>query len=273
MNEQQKPPFPPTTRKRYEISEDPFSRDRIYGLYKTIRALKSEFPFIAGLTVHGSLIKNKGLLSFTAGDTDIDTNLFIDVDRLKESQEALLGNPEYTQTLQFVYKDLQEDGIEQLTEEEIQFRAASEFISNKFREDFQNQARIRPEETSELIITRVRKIALEGPYSLQEQEFTTYPRPAPDEAETNGVKQHLSRVAAPWVLDVGGGLKPYRQRFLEELAQRDIQEAERMWQYVRGISIKWERNDWEKNVPVPQEIRAQYPTAFREALRYYSPHR
>lgn len=268
---QEKHPFPPSQEKRYEISPDIFSRDRIQAVYKTVMNLKAQYPFVAGLTVYGSLSKNKFLQFSDMGKTDIDANLFIDVDILRDFQSQLHEDEKYLNEFELVQKDMEEEGIEKPSLDEIEFRTIRNFITDRFAEICEGTGTMFAE-TCSAVTLNVRRIAFEGPYSLQERSFIHFPHPSfgdPDNIET---QRELNTIAAAWTLDVGGGLKPYRDRFLSALGQLDPQITEQRWQFIRRISIKWERNRWEQEDSVPEKIRSQYPATFQEAIRYLNPH-
>ena len=70
MNFEIKNKYIPSSDKRFEISSDVFSRERINAVKETYKILKNEIPFFAGITVYGSLSKGKKL-----DETNIDNLL------------------------------------------------------------------------------------------------------------------------------------------------------------------------------------------------------
>lgn len=78
-------------------------------------------------------------------------------------------------------------------------------------------------------------------------------------------KQENHALAAPWHLDVGGGMRRYRLAFLQELQLLPQSEQERLWQVVHKAMVTTERGI----DPLPQAITRQFPSTATEAYRYY----
>lgn len=82
MNNEEKVSYKPSQTKRFEISHDPISRERITALTTTIKELRRKHPFVAGAILFGSLSKGKQLDENTADKSDVDFTIYLDTDRL-----------------------------------------------------------------------------------------------------------------------------------------------------------------------------------------------
>src|SRR3989338_7564002 len=77
--------------RRFEISKDQFSRERIKKLMEVYRGLQEEFPGMHfAFSLFGSLSKGRELTTENVADTDVDLFCFYDSDDLYESKGKLL---------------------------------------------------------------------------------------------------------------------------------------------------------------------------------------
>lgn len=65
-------------------------------------------------------------------------------------------------------------------------------------------------------------------------------------------------------LDVGGGIKPYRQAFIKELLSMNGNAGEELWRIVDD-SVRY----CERNGIIPEGIEKQFPDTLQKAARYY----
>ena len=81
---EEKVPYIPSTRKRFDISPDVYSRERIKTALEIYRFFEREAPGLIAMTVWGSLTKGKELTPDTARKADVDFTIYMDVDRAYE---------------------------------------------------------------------------------------------------------------------------------------------------------------------------------------------
>ncbi len=81
-----------------------------------------------------------------------------------------------------------------------------------------------------------------------------------------GIRELYLAYAEPFFLDVGGGLKPYRQAFIKRLQQEPPERAEYLWGLVHKAMTWWERQD-----AIPPNIAHSFPATFKAAQAYYLP--
>ncbi len=78
-----KTPYTPSPDKRFLVSPDAISRQRIEIIKELHHELARELPFTFACSVWGSLAKGKPLTADTAHTSDIDLTLFFDIDELQ----------------------------------------------------------------------------------------------------------------------------------------------------------------------------------------------
>lgn len=83
--------YEPSQVKRFEISKDRYSRERLQALRVTIKELRSKHPFIISAVLFGSLSKGKQLNEDTEGQSDIDAVIYIDEDEARKEYSSLSG--------------------------------------------------------------------------------------------------------------------------------------------------------------------------------------
>ena len=65
-------------------------------------------------------------------------------------------------------------------------------------------------------------------------------------------------------LDIGGGMKPYRQAFVRERLLLPQEEGEKLWGIVNdSVRIR------ERTNTIPEHMEKQFPKTLQEAARYY----
>lgn len=195
MNNDGKIEYEPTHTKRFEISKDSYSRERLKAIVDTTKELRARYSFVVGTTIFGSLSKGKSLDAQSAERSDIDVIIFIN------EHQAL-------------------ENFEKLEEEN----------DDAFADALQAD------------------IVVEG---LQTQ------------TSDNNILT-IAAVATPWLLDIGGGLSKYRKAYLHQLQSLDKDERDLRWQATIAAVRFYER----KSV-IPENIQKQYPTTYKEAIKYY----
>lgn len=273
----EKIPYTPSLEKRFEISDDPISRARARALLKTFRELKAEIPFFAGFTLSGSLSKGKVLIPQTAASADIDLNVFLDSDRIPGSAVAFAQqNEDFRQFLEderVKDRDFYErfqgyswmDTIVQQAETQGVARAVIEYTASFVRARMFQHTFIENGDRVELDIVSY-LIAKEGQNAIErlaEEKLVDRSMPIP----FLGGSSRL--LAAPFGLDIGGGLREYRRAFIRKLQELSSQEAAAWWGSFREAMMNWERNYPFDSFPGPDKLTSQYPMGVPNAARYY----
>lgn len=94
-----KEPYTPSPDKRFEISKDPYSRERAHLIGDVVQELRDLIPEVRlGFTLMGSLAKGKKLTAESAVGADIDLFAFVDAD-------DVLVSP-YEMDLEDQYRDM-----------------------------------------------------------------------------------------------------------------------------------------------------------------------
>ncbi|HSW48254.1 MAG TPA: hypothetical protein VLG67_04190 [Candidatus Saccharimonadales bacterium] len=239
--------YQPPEIRRFEVSQDPFSRERLRALLTTNRTLKQEIPFYAGMTLFGSLSKRKVLTAETAPSADIDVVTFMDTD----IYDATISDFETDSRFQ---EYLKEHG-RHVTPNKIGLRrAAGSFIQRRVSD-------LVSIETSNPVNVRT---------SIQEITDDTLFKSV--EAR-KGNRIHTNHPgsfgafnpASFFFLDIGNGLRKYREKFMEKLLTLSPVDAESSWQIVLKSMKKWERDGI-----IPDSISYAYPPTFKDAIEYYS---
>ena len=78
MNERPKIPYEPSEQKRFDISKDEYSRERLAVVKSFYETMRKSFDVSMGLVLFGSLAKGKELDAVKKDATDVDFTLFID---------------------------------------------------------------------------------------------------------------------------------------------------------------------------------------------------
>lgn len=72
-------------------------------------------------------------------------------------------------------------------------------------------------------------------------------------------------VAAPWQLDIGHGMKPYRDVFFRQLKKLPPDEGDDYWQIVYNTLTTVER----QLKDIPPQLQSRFPKTLVEACRHY----
>lgn len=99
-------PYQPPEGKRFEVSRDAYTKERLVALKEMYREFQDELPFDVGLSLFGSLSKGKELSEQSVGRTDIDIVVFADRDEAIDSFEAIAAkHPEVQAQFDEHYKE------------------------------------------------------------------------------------------------------------------------------------------------------------------------
>lgn len=238
--------------KRWKISEDESSRERIKTIKEIHTYLKTQVPDVTiGFTLFGSLSKGKKLDESTARETDIDLVIFIDDSELvKNFAKMAREHPES----EFIRR----------MQQSTPFKETDLFILLRLFtiETFRN--RFRTEETGQQLHLEFEEIGLKGKSSILAVADGLYKhKPKDDDSfETEWFITWSIRLSRYFHLDVGGSMKKYKDNFYQELAQRlakggrDAAEAESLW---RNIVLAMKVEERHKR-DLPNDLREKFPS-------------
>lgn len=251
----------PSSRKRFDVSFDEISRQRIAWYARAIREFRAVFPIPSVATLFGSIIKGKVLDDQTAIHSDVDLRIFFDADAF------------YTETDKLVdfMRDLGLDVGDIFRRHPTLFFRRVYLLKHVFRLCLE---RTRPEVESFLDVKKIDEglffgvIAHSGPNSILSrvkgyEEAEKAWCPETEEGwlfETEGYFD-LGQIFS---LNIGGGMKVYIRSFLRQCQQLPLATAERHWRTVLRCSQKLDRPNG-----LPDELKPFYPQTFKEALDFY----
>lgn len=311
MGEQLKFPYEPGEKKRFEISDDEYSRERLATAKSFYETMHRSFDVPMGLALFGSLTKGKELDVEKKDASDIDFTLYIDLDEYKRKYiENLKNNKDFLEfeacRLDGLCRDFSErkllsesvrkvrEGLGISLEEEEFFRkrlqkfnldqfvfflavwhgyvdfSNSEGAHQKF--SFRGKSQYPIEKINHLLrIKDVQAwpIQFDGEFSIKNQvqkvkDICKGDNKDDDDRRNYALDQGRYEVARIFGLDVGGGMKLYRQAFVQELLLLPQEEGEALWRTVNdSVRIR------ERNNVVPEHMEKQFPKTLQEAARYY----
>ena len=250
---------------RFKISKDPHSRERMYLLQGLQDRLKTEVPGVRfAFSVFGSLTKGKvlrprNLWKLDPGNlkSDVDMVCFFDRDDAAAQIKTLLEhNVAYKKFFHEQTKDVRSMDPEGLY-------PLSRYVEHFLKEQIEAATGIR-----HLRDISVERISMDGEDSILGKLQTAQQLlETKDEDSEEGSVASLKEVAKCFNLDVGGGLKPYRQDFLLKLSQMEPVLAESLWQKVDENVRRLERTIRHRSVPAKAE--KQFPDTLAKAIKYY----
>ncbi len=247
-------PYEPSRTKRFEISADAISRERLKTLHGAYQDWKQKLPEVGiGFTLYGSLSKGKVLDAESAKHSDVDVRLFIDQQDIERSLATL---PE--EIMQHYYDIATAEAKVQMNPETA-WRAVADLMRRDITQRFAELAT--PTDCS----VSAQPIAMHGDHSIaQHMEHYLYPAIDQDPSDPSNFADGYT-IASYWHLDVGGGMRPYRKAFLEELKRHETpEEQERIWSTIHDAIISVERA-----ANIPEQIAKQFPATFADACQYY----
>lgn len=274
-------PYEPSSTKRFEVSKDTFSRERIKALVETVREIRSRHPFIVGTVLFGSLSKGKDLTEDTEDKSDIDTVVYIDEDETRKEYPSLSdGQNERFNELVEIDNELHAN-YDGRTEDEKMFELVGNYVAgiveNSLREKLPHHELFKPLKN---IGVNVKAISFRGENSINQtidNIFFSYLSPndskldrlrrAKEDLESEKPKLSILSIcdlAMPWSLNVGGGLEKYRRSFLAQLREYGPEERDLRWGII-GAAVKY----YERKANIPESIESQYPDTYGKAVRHY----
>src|SRR3989344_6495150 len=119
MNEMPRISYEPSKKKRFEISNDEYSKERLETLKLFYDSMKQLFDVPMGLVLFGSLAKGKELDDAKKESADIDFTLFVDLDNYQEKYiENLKRNP--------IFADFEERRLVQSCHSDLERRSLTD---------------------------------------------------------------------------------------------------------------------------------------------------
>jgi len=268
MDSEAKVSYTPSKTKRFEVSHDPISRERLTALVTTVRELRNNYPFVAGAVLFGSLSKGKRLDEHIAGKSDVDLIIYLDTDELKRNYENFVKDRDQEKFNEFeeIDKELHEY-YDPRSEDEKILELTRGYLGDVAEDTFAANltGKKQPPKSMGFVI---KPISITGDYSIYETFRRVFKYHNLDNfasSVSNDLEPlHYSAVALPWGLDVRGGMAKYRKSYLTQLQQLSKQERDLEWRVTMRV-IKF----YERQGDIPKKIKGQYLNTFDEALRYY----
>jgi hypothetical protein len=238
QNTSKKIPYTPPAEKRYAISRDPNTQERIEFVRDLQKKLTEHFGVEIGITLFGSITKGKDLSdSEIATMSDIDCNIFFDGDYVSEHYNEFL---EKFPGLKNYQQPSSSDSLKyQELCKQLNFKY---FLKNEIPKIIKLDSKM-PQGLLEFEVIRTSTQHLEDiDYHLEQLN-------GGDGNYLTGMTPDMPDIAKLFQLDVGGVAPKYRAIFLKALSERDKSTKEKVWnlicfkirsqeRYGRGPGIK-----------------------------------
>lgn len=311
MNEMPKISYEPSKKKRFEISNDEYSKERLETLKLFYGSMREVFDVPMGLVLFGSLAKGKELDDEKKESADIDFTLFVDLDHYQEKyienlkKNTVFADFEERRLVQLCHNDLERKSLNAIFSDikngnNISFHG-KEIIKREMREysprqflfilatwhgyidlpgvsndmptfSFRGKEEKDVEKIRHLLRLKdvqVWPIQFKGEFSIENQVRKIrdlYEKNIEDKTERSKylLDQEQIGVARIFSLDVGGGMKLYRQAFIRDLLVLNDNDGEALWNIVNNSIRLCERNN-----DIPKNMERQFPQTLEEAVKYY----
>ncbi|MCA9364631.1 MAG: hypothetical protein KC736_01935 [Candidatus Moranbacteria bacterium] len=315
MGEFPKVSYEPSEKKRFEISKDEYSRERLETIKTFYEKMQHSFGIPMGVALSGSLAKGKELDAEKKDASDVDFTFYIDFDEYKQKYIENLGrNKDFldfeSRRLDGVChnssdRKLLDESVQKLRNKEDLSLDEKEFLEKRLQNfnmdqflffltvwhgyadfsdsegisqdfSFRGKSRYPIERMNHLLRIKdvqVWPIQFEGEFSIKSQvERVKKLRENIGDVEDNQREYAVGRldqerygIARIFWLDIGGGMKLYRQAFIRELLLLPSEEGEKLWNVVNeSVRIR------ERDNAIPEHMEKQFPKTLQEAARYYS---
>lgn len=258
----------PSPHKRFDVSHDSISRDRLRGIATIAKELRIEYPFVVGATLFGSLSKGKVLTPEIADESDIDLVFFIDPDEIKKYSEQFASKRDpriwsRVTDLSKILSAIFDRGEDERDLENVGLYL-EKVVNNKLNQRFEAWGSL-----DEGIVFNA--ISFSGEYSIHQNfkkvmwgcDLISFLEQDLPHLSAGDLGQY-SRVVMPWLLDLGGGLAKYRKAYFTEMLGEDPSERDLEWRVINYLIEYYERGGI-----IPEKIKRSYPKTFTEALKYY----
>lgn len=239
------------TEKRWAISEDESSRERIRILKEVHDFFKREVPGITiAFTLFGSLSKGRKLDRSNAEKSDIDLQIFVDSDELKQNFDEISRKHPETEFAKFLesYKSRKDDVILD------NYALLKMFIKLSFAKRLKNVDQIKT------LSYEIKEISLSDDHSISSEVTRMYKRRPVDDDPADGLWSVV--MCRYFHLDVGGSMKKYKEDFYRQLAERlakggeEARKAKAIWSYL-VMAMKVEERYDER---LPEKLQKKYPS-------------
>jgi hypothetical protein len=220
----EKVPYTPPAHKRYEVSRDPITQERIAYMRDLQKQLSTDFGVEIGLSLFGSITKGKELISEeVANATDIDCVFYFSGDEVAKKYDRLVV--EFPAMSKYYHGSDNDLEIYRDQHRGLAFKCFLKF--EYLPELLKNADSAKPEVNADVVWLSV-KYLTNIAYQLEELEGNSF-------FGTGG----LAEIVRLFQLDVGGVLPKYRAIFLNALAK----ESEPMQEKVWGLILRKIRSD------------------------------
>lgn len=251
--------------KRFHISEDEFSRERVEFLKELHDKVTEEIPGInVGFTLFGSLSKGKELTAETARNSDIDAAIFIDSDDVEKKFDEIVktnSGGAFGKMAKIRIPEQKVDVYTGIMTQEL--RAVREYVATRFG-GLEQDRRFKKEASGGPLSPNIPykknlfiyAISMNGPRSIFQVVQDYYS--AIQEKRSDDIRDREQMVSRFFHLDVGGSMKKYRLHFLQRLADmEDHDRAKELWDVTVYAMKVQERYKWEE---LPEELKRVYPS-------------
>lgn len=223
-------PYTPPAEKRYAVSRDSTTQERIEFIRDLQKRLTEYFGIEIGITLYGSITKGKDLSDReVAAASDIDCNIFFDGDYVSEHYGEFLekfpGLKKYNQPNSNDSPEYQE-----LCKQDV-FRY---FIKHEIPKIIKDDVKMLPGLLEpEMILTSTQR--------LEDIDYHLEQLSGGDGNYLTGMTPDMPDIARLFQLDVGGIAPKYRRIFLKALSERNKETQERVWSLINSKIRSQER--------------------------------
>lgn len=226
-------PYPISESKRFEISKDAYSQERLQAIKEVFQEIKNSTPFGVAFSMYGSLSKGKKLDESNYFDADIDLSIYVDEESVESNFDEFFKDSSIVDIEQ--KKDMVRNLIKSKVQEKLHLlKSNGELSNNIWMYD------ISEDTVSDLINSVTEDSNFENSFELR-------------------------KICRMFHLDVGGRMKKYRKYFFEHLLNQPAETREDLWQKVISTLMEKERYN-----QIPSQIESQYPKTFLAAYKYYA---
>lgn len=262
--------YTPPQSKRFDISKDAYSQRRLEVIRSAFAELKKVLPSI-GISLFGSLSKGKELTAETHAKSDIDVDIIVEASELKlRLKECAAAMPNFERVMKeqipiIEKKQLKKRDVWRWNADEIQCAAAEEALKKGVRDmlvDMLDDV----EPTAGQLSININVVAAVDMEKMRHTLASCDPHPDFENSfESAAAFDDATRTAVAFFhLDVGGGLKKYRQEFLEKLGTLPQERRDWVWNDIAD-QIK----DFERQNRISKDLQKQFPSTYEDAVNYY----
>lgn len=244
-------PYTPPAEKRYAVSRDSTTQERIEFIRDLQKRLTEYFGIEIGITLYGSITKGKDLSdSKVAAASDIDCNIFFDGDYVSEHYGELLERfPEMKK-----YNPLNPN--DSLSFQEL---CKQTFFRDFLKQEIPKIIKLDGSMPQGLLAPEV---ILTSTQRLQDVDFHLDELNGGDGNHLLGMTPDMPDILKLFQLDVGGIAPKYRAIFLKALSEKSRETQEKVWGLINSKIRSQERYRSEPGIK-------NLPRTFAEAYEKY----